>query len=112
MDRFGEPPKAVQNLLMAANLKALAHKAWLTEIAQKGDQIRFTMFERAKADPAGIELLVKESKGKMKFVIETNPYFIYMKPRKNGKDNEDVLTLVRELTEKMIKYLIYNPDGD
>ena len=35
-----------------------------------------------------------------------------MKPRKNGKDNEDVLTLVRELTEKMIKYLIYNPDGD
>ena len=58
------------------------------------------------------ELLVKESKGKMKFVIETNPYFIYMKPRKNGKDNEDVLTLVRELTEKMIKYLISNPDDD
>ncbi len=112
MDRFGEPPKAVQNLLMVANLKALAHKAWLTEIAQKGDQIRFTMFERAKADPAGIELLVKESKGKMKFVIDTNPYFIYVKPRKNGKDNEDVLTLVRGLTEKMIKYLISNPDGD
>ena len=105
IDRFGEPPKAVQNLLAVANLKAMAHRAWLTEIAQKGDQIRFTMFERAKADPAGIELLVKESKGKMKFVIDTNPYFIYMKPRKNGKDNEDVLTLVRSLTEKMIKNL-------
>ena len=105
MDRFGEPPKAVQNLLAVANLKAMAHRAWLTEIAHKGDQIRFTMFERAKADPAGIELLVKESKGKMKFVIDTNPYFIYMKPRKNGKDNEDVLTLVRSLTEKMIKNL-------
>ena len=105
MDRFGEPPKAVQNLLAVANLKAMAHRAWLTEIAQKGDQIRFTMFERAKADPAGIELLVKESKGKMKFVRDTNPYFIYMKPRKNGKDNEDVLTLVRSLTEKMIKNL-------
>ena len=108
MDRFGEPPKAVQNLLAVANLKAMAHLAWLTEIAQKGDQIRFTMFERAKADPAGIELLVKESKGKMKFVIDTNPYFIYMKPRKNGKDNEDVLTLVRSLTEKMIKNLAYD----
>ena len=108
MDRFGEPPKAVQNLLAVANLKAMAHRAWLTEIAQKGDQIRFTMFERAKADPAGIELLVKESKGKMKFVIDTNPYFIYMKPRKNGKDNEDVLTLVRSLTEKMIKNLAYD----
>ena len=105
MDRFGEPPKAVQNLLAVANLKAMAHRAWLTEIAQKGDQIRFTMFERAKADPTGIELLVKESKGKMKFVIDTNPYFIYVKPRKNGKDNEDVLTLVRSLTEKMIKNL-------
>ena len=44
----------------------------------------------------------------MKFVIDTNPYFIYMKPRKNGKDNEDVLTLVRSLTEKMIKNLAYD----
>ncbi len=30
LDRFGEPPKTVQNLLAVANLKAPAHKAWIT----------------------------------------------------------------------------------
>ena len=101
MDRFGEPPRSVQNLLAVANLKAMAHRAWITEIVQKGDAIRFTMFERAKVDPAKIELLVKENKGKLKFTIDTNPYFMYSKPRKSGKDNEDVLMTVRGLLEKM-----------
>ena len=101
MDRFGEPPKSVQNLLAVANLKAMAHRAWITEVAQKGDTIRFTMFERAKVDAAKIEQLVKESRGKLKFTIDKNPYFVYAKPRKNGKDNEDVLMIVRELLEKM-----------
>ena len=102
MDRFGEPPKSVQNLLAVANLKAMAHRVWLTEVAQKGDIIRFTLFERAKADPAKIEMLVKESRGKLKFTIDTNPYFVYAKPRKSGKDNEDVLMVVREFLEKLM----------
>ena len=34
MDRFGEPPKAVQNLLAIANLKALAHRVYVREIKQ------------------------------------------------------------------------------
>lgn len=51
MDRFGEPAKAVQNLLAVANLKAMAHKVWLTEVTQKGDEIRFILFERAKVEP-------------------------------------------------------------
>ena len=32
IDRFGEPPKAVLNLLAIARLKALAHQGYITEI--------------------------------------------------------------------------------
>ncbi|MDY3917800.1 MAG: transcription-repair coupling factor [Candidatus Limivivens sp.] len=101
VDRFGEPPKPVQNLLAIANLKAMAHRAWFTEVAQKGDFIRFTLFERAKVDPARIETMVKNSRGRLKFTVDANPYFLYSKPRKAGKDNEDVLQVVRELLEEM-----------
>ncbi|MCI7812831.1 MAG: transcription-repair coupling factor [Lachnospiraceae bacterium] len=101
LDRFGEPPKPVQNLLMAAQLKAKAHRAYITEIVQKGDTIRFTLFEHAKLDAMKIDALVKGSKGRIKFVIDTNPYFLYQKPAKNGKEKEDILRLTEEMIEKI-----------
>ena len=64
MDRFGEPPRSVQNLLSIANLKAIAHRCYFTEVAQKGDFIRFTMFEHAIADPVKIEELGETRQGK------------------------------------------------
>lgn len=99
MDRFGELPKAVQNLLAIANLKAYAHASFVTEISQKGDFIRFVMFERTQADPAKIKAVVEKYQGKLKFVVDTNPYFVYSKPRKSAKDNADILTLAREILE-------------
>lgn len=101
MDRFGEPPRSVQNLLAAANLKAMAHRAWMTEVVQKGDTIRFVLFERARVDTAKLEGLVRENR-KLKFVMEPSPRFLYDKPRKAGKDNDDVLLVVRTLLEKML----------
>ena len=63
---FRRAAKAVQNLLAVANLKSDGTPGMADrDPHRKGDQIRFTMFERAKADPAGIELLVKKrAKGK------------------------------------------------
>ena len=79
----------------------MAHKVWLTEVTQKGDEIRFILFERAKVEPVKIESLVKNSKGRMKFVMGEKPYFSYSKPRKSGKDNEDILQTVREILVEM-----------
>ena len=53
MDRFGELPRAVQNLLVVARLKAQAHQCYVTELKQKGDEIRMTLYEKALIDPAG-----------------------------------------------------------
>ena len=43
--------------------------------------------------------MIQKYQGKMKFVIEANPYFLYTKPRKSAKDNRDVLELTREMIE-------------
>ncbi len=45
IDRFGEPPKAVLNLLAIARLKALAHQAYITEIKQTSRECRITLYE-------------------------------------------------------------------
>ena len=99
LDRFGEPPKAVQNLLSIARLKAEAHQAFITEVTQKGDFIKLVMYEKTQADPKKIEQMVQKYQGKMKFVIDARPYFLYTKPRKSAKDNKDVLELTRGMIE-------------
>lgn len=99
MDRFGELPKAVQNLLNIAHLKAIANKAYVTELTQKGDYIKVVMFERAPIDAAQIENIVGKYKGRLKFIMESNPYFLYSKPRVSARDNADVLVVARELLE-------------
>ena len=42
IDRFGEPPKPVRNLIEIASIKAVAKDIGITEIAQKGVLVSFT----------------------------------------------------------------------
>lgn len=77
LDRFGEPPKSVMNLLSIALLKCKAHKAYITEIASRGDGLRFMMFPQAAIDPAGIPGLIGRMGRKLRFVPGPRPYFEY-----------------------------------
>ena len=60
LDRFGEPPKMVQNLLAVASLKAMAHRIYLTEVKQLDDSLKLTMYERAKIDTAEIPEILNQ----------------------------------------------------
>ena len=46
--------KKVSDFLLIASLKSLAHSVYVTAIEQKGEEIRFTMYEKAKIDPSSI----------------------------------------------------------
>jgi len=105
VDRFGEPPKSVLNLLEIANIKAFAHSVYLTEISQKTDFIRFTFYERARINPAGIPELVDSWKGSLKFIIDTRPCFIYQPPKNSRTAKEDPLDVVKKMLNQ-IKTLI------
>lgn len=78
VDRFGEPPKSVMNLLAIALLKAKAHKAYITEIASKKDGLRFTMYPQARINPEGIPELIGKMGRHLRFVPEPQPYFHYI----------------------------------
>ena len=97
MDRFGDVPRSVQNLLLIARLRAAAHDAWITELTQKGAEIRITLFERARIDTTRIDALLKHYNGLLKFKVDKTPYFLYTKQKRGAADNEDPLELAREL---------------
>jgi len=87
IDRFGDPPRKVQQLLMIAQLKAKAHAAYVISVEQKGDEYKFTMYEKARVNVAKIPELLAKYKGELTFKTDAeNPYFIYCKLRKNKKE--------------------------
>ncbi len=106
IDRFGDVPKKVQQLLRIALLKALAHSAYVIAVEQKGETIKFVMYEQAKVAVNKIPNLIEKYRGNLKFTVDTNPYFTYLKKAKNKKEkDEDILELVKSVLND-IKMLI------
>lgn len=105
LDRFGEPPKPVLNLLAVANLKASAHQADIIEVKQRGEVIRLTMHERARINPAKIPDLLDAHKDELTFKIESNPYFLYRPNLKNLKDTGILLDKTRQVIEELLSFL-------
>jgi transcription-repair coupling factor (superfamily II helicase) len=102
IDRFGEPPRPVQNLLRIARLKALAHSVYIKEVMQRDDELRLTMYERAGIDPARIPDLCALQGKKLAFVANAKePYFSYRLGINSREKDQDVLEVLQQLLEQM-----------
>ena len=77
IDRIGEPPKAVLNLLAIARLKALAHQGYITEIKQMQREIRITLYKNAHLNPEGIPPLVAKYRRQLQFKPDKEPKFLF-----------------------------------
>lgn len=82
LDRFGEPGKAVLNLLAIAKLKAIAHQGYVTEIKQTGKKVRFTLYEKARLNTEGFPALMQKYRRGLQFKNEQEPKFI-LEPQGN-----------------------------
>lgn len=112
IDRFGEPPKSVQNLLLIAQLKAKAHSLYVKDITQSGDELKLTMFEKAVIDPLRIPELVNANAPMLKFAMSAeNPYFTYMLKGNSRVKNREVLDILADLLEQMQILLPKNLDS-
>ncbi|HBA97261.1 MAG TPA: transcription-repair coupling factor [Lachnospiraceae bacterium] len=78
IDRFGNIPDATENLLKIAVLKAAAHKAYISQIVQKPDGIRFYPHTKAAWNTGRIMAMLEEYQGKLKYVQTDEPYFNYI----------------------------------
>jgi len=109
MDRFGEPPKPVLNLLAIANMKALAHRADVLEVKQQSETVKLSMHEKARLNPANIPELLEKYAPDLTFKIDKNPYFLYKPIRKNTKSAKDmkvILDKTHQLLEEMLSFLV------
>jgi transcription-repair coupling factor (superfamily II helicase) len=105
VDRFGEPPKSVLNLLAIALLKAKAHKAYITEITGKGDSLKISMYPQAKIDSMGIPALIEKMDRKLRFVPGAVPCFVYSVPDNKGKP-ENILEQTDKIVDELLQLVI------
>ena len=101
IDRFGEIPRSVENLLKIADLKALAHKAGVVEIDVKKQDITIKMYQKAKLDVSGIPALMERYKGTLTFRTGDVPIFYYCDVRAKNSDCETMLLKAKEILSGM-----------
>ena len=100
LDRFGDPPEAVQNLAAISSIRSLAHSAYITEIRETGNEIRYVLYEHANLDASGFAELIGKYSGQMKLIVNTPPYFTYIK-KKSRQRPESTLYLVRTFVQEL-----------
>ena len=101
MDRFGDIPRPVDNLLVVASLKALAHRAYVTEVKVNRQEVRLTMYQNARLDTDGIPEMIQEYRGALKFQLGEEPYFHYIDHKKNHKDCGAMMEMAKELVGRI-----------
>ena len=106
IDRFGELPRTVQNLLTVALLKGMAHRLYFTEVKQNEKEVKLTMYERARIEPSGIPLLINKYNHRLVFRADQKaPYFIFDISGRGPMDQKSVTERLKELFTDMQQYL-------
>ena len=101
IDRFGDIPGPVENLLKVAELKAAAHRAYVTEVAVNRQEIRMELYPKAKLDVSGIPGLIGEYKNALRFVQGEKPMMFYQDKRNKNKDCGPMMEKAREILERL-----------
>jgi len=106
LDRFGETPTAVQNLLRIAMIRVNAHKLYITEIKGKNGEIRFILKPDADIRVEQIPLLLKK-KEKLSFTPKGTFFlFRYKKSGMVERDAQMLLAFTEELLREMEEILL------
>ena len=101
MDRFGDIPRSVDNLLKIANLRALAHRAYVTEVMINRQEVRLTMYQKAKIKVEKIPDLVNAYKGDLKLAPGEVPVFHYVDRRNKNQDSLSMMEKAGEILRGM-----------
>lgn len=72
LDRYGDPPKAIMNLLDVSQLRSQAHGIYVTEIKQRDMRVNIKLKPDAKIRAEGIPELVQENSPYMRFIPKSD----------------------------------------
>jgi len=101
IDRFGDIPKPVENLLLIAEIKAMAHAAGVTEVTVNRQEITLKMYRKAKIDVNRIPALIESYQGDLKFRTGDTPGFFYQDKRKKYKDCIPMIQKTEEILKEL-----------
>lgn len=127
-DRFGEIPLATENLLRIAVLKAATHRAFISQIAQKTEGIRFYLYPNSKIASEKIPKMIESYEGRLRYIAGENPYILYKEKVRDGLTRgnrgatgisggqscaaEEIFQITEQLIEKMQDLITKNGESD
>ena len=94
IDRFGNLPQSVQNLLEISYIKSLCRIAQISDITQSDSSVTFVFGERA--NPEAVVKLLSEHEKDMRFVNGNKPKIIY-------KCKEDFIGNIKIILQSLVK---------
>ena len=100
LDRFGEVPRSVDNLLRIALLRTQAHRLYIMEVKGRPGELRFVYRPDAKVHGENIPKLFELYGESLKFFPQGNPVFTYQ--YKRSKVMEKNAEALLELAERLI----------
>ena len=108
LDRFGEIPKSVDNLLRVALIRMQAHRLYITEVKGKNEILKLTMKQDAKIKVEGIGELIEGSVTGLRFSPKGIPSFEtrYRKCGMVERDEDNLLVLTENALGEMERYLL------
>ncbi|MEF2639694.1 MAG: TRCF domain-containing protein, partial [Lachnospiraceae bacterium] len=101
IDRFGDLPRAVQNLIRVALIRSLAHEAYVTELSGNREELKFQMYKEAPVDPSRIADFLAPYRGDIRVSVGPEPCFTYRDQRKRIVDTPSLLDVVRQILTDM-----------
>jgi transcription-repair coupling factor (superfamily II helicase) len=96
MDRFGDMPSAVNNLLNIALLKSICHSVYVVGLVHKDTEVKLMMYPKAKLAVEKIPELMTKHLNSLKLISQANPYFIYRLPA-SAKGKTDTIAIFDSL---------------
>lgn len=108
MDRFGEIPRSVENLLRIALLRKQAHELYLSEVQGKNEKLTFSFTEHAPIRIERIPEMLTGFGSKMTFHAKGEPrlQYSYKKCGFVEKDGEMLLSLTEHILKSMKVFLL------
>ncbi len=108
LDRFGEIPPSVENLMRISRMRGRAHKLFVTELRAKNEEISILFKADAGLKVEGIPSLLAREKNKLSFQTKGTPalYGRYEKGELREKTESNIMTAVEHLLQSMEEELL------
>lgn len=108
LDRFGEIPKSVDNLLRIALIRVKAHKLFMPEVKGKNELLQFLFRADAAIAVENIPLLLQKYNNRLVFDPKGTPTFRYRYKKLDlvEKNEEQLLALTEQLLDDMQSLLL------